>query len=127
MSRDETMLTAPGLGAAAFTWIGRGLALLLFLFWGTFFLEHLSEWFLHPARGLPPARVWVAMLFHLGMLVGLLLMLGWDQVGCAATLIATAAFFAVMGFRSFPYLALLNLAPFPFFAAAWFPGRHGPE
>jgi hypothetical protein len=127
MSHDETTLSAPGVGVAVFTWIGRGLALLLFLFWGAFLVEHVSEWFLHPAQGLPPARVWVAMLFHLAMLVGLLLMLKWDRVGSAVTLVATVAFFAVIGMNRFPYLALLNLVPLPFFAAAWLLSRHGPR
>src|SRR5262249_46623303 len=74
--------------AVAFRWLGRTLALLLFLFWGAFFLEHLAEWFLGP-QGAPPLRVWVSQVLHLGMVVGLALMLRWDRLGALVTVLAT--------------------------------------
>ena len=104
--------------AVAFRWLGRTLALLLVLFWGAFFLEHLSEWFLEP-QGSPPLRVWVGQVLHLGMLVGLALMLRWDRLGAVVTVLATTTFFASIGVHRFPWIALLNLLPIAGFAVAW--------
>ena len=52
-------------------WSGRAVALLLFLFWGAFFLEHLFGWFLRADHRYPPAWVWIAQGLHFTMLVGL--------------------------------------------------------
>ena len=105
--------------AVAFRWLGRTLALLLFLFWGAFFLAHLSEWFWNAHGALPPARVWVSQVLHLGMLVGLALMLWKDRIGALITVLATTAFFASIGVHRFPWIALLNLLPIAGFAVAW--------
>ena len=104
--------------AVAFRWLGRMLALLLFLFWGAFFLEHLSEWFLGP-QGAPPLRVWVGQGLHLVMLVGLVLMLRWDGLGAVVTAVGTTAFFAAIVFRGVPWIALINLLPIACFVVAW--------
>src|SRR5262245_60505585 len=104
--------------AVACRWLGRTLALLLLLFWGAFFLEHLSEWFLGP-QGAPPLWVWVSQVLHLGMLVGLALMLWRDRLGALVTALATTAFFASIGVYRFPWIALLNLLPIAGFAVAW--------
>ena len=37
-------------------WLGRILTVLVFLFWGAFFVEHLIEWFAHPLSNPPPFR-----------------------------------------------------------------------
>jgi Zn-dependent protease len=104
--------------AVACRWLGRTLALLLFLFWGAFFLEHLSEW-LHGPQRAPPLWVWVSQVLHLGMLVGLALMLRWDRLGALVTALGTTAFFASIGMHRFPWIALLNLLPIAGFAVAW--------
>ena len=105
--------------AVAFRWLGRTLALLLLLFWGAFFLGHLSEWFLNAQGPLPPTRVWISQVLHLGMLVGLALMLRWDRLGAIVTALGTMAFFASIGMHSFPFIALLNLLPIACFTASW--------
>ena len=105
--------------AVAFRWLGRTLALLLLLFWGAFFLGHLSEWFLNAQGPLPPTRVWISQVLHLGMLVGLALMLRWDRLGAIVTALGTTAFFASIGMHSFPFIALLNLLPIACFIASW--------
>lgn len=74
-------------------WIARILALALFLLWGAFFLEHLGEWFLHPAQGLPPFWVWLMMLAHLGILLGMLALWKWELAGSLLALGAALAFF----------------------------------
>jgi hypothetical protein len=105
-------------GVAA-KWTGRALAGLLLAFWGMFFVEHLSEWFLRADGRTPPAWVWWPMGFHFLMLVGLALMLKWDKAGTLVMIIGTAAFFSTMGWRQFPWIALLNLAPVVLFGLYW--------
>ena len=77
----------------AIRWVARVLALALFVFWGAFFLEHLIEWFLHPAKGFPPFWVWLMMLAHLGILLGLLALWKWEVAGSLLALAAALAFF----------------------------------
>ena len=81
---------------AAGKWAGRSAALLLLLFWGAFFAEHLMEWFLRRDGRYPPPWVWLGQFLHLGMLVGLALMLRWDRLGAIVLAVATAAFFAMI-------------------------------
>ena len=94
----------------AFKWAGRIVALLLVLFWGAFFVEHLIEWFLRQDH-LPPPFVWRAMALHAAMLVGLVVMLKWAVWGSLLTVLATSTFFASIGINHFPFVALLNALP----------------
>jgi hypothetical protein len=95
-------------------WLARICALLLFLFWGAFFLEHLQEWFLRQDGRLPPPSVWMGQLLHLAILVGLGLLIFRPVWRAALTVIATVLFFSVIGYKGFPYMALLNLPPVMF-------------
>ena len=102
-----------------FKWSGHTISVLLFLFWGAFFLSHLFEWFLNTEKGLPPVSVWINMSFHLMMLIGLAMTIKWDKLGVLITLIGTIAFFSSIGYRGFPYIALLNGIPLIFFGMHW--------
>lgn len=95
----------------AFKWAGRVVAIVLVLFWGAFFVEHLIEWFLRPDGALPPPSVWISQALHATMLVGLAMMLKWVRLGALLTVLATVAFFATIGCNRFPFIALVNLAP----------------
>lgn len=105
--------------AVGFKWSGRILAMLLFLFWGAFFLEHLTKWFLCPIESLPPLSVWVSQTLHLVMLIGLAMMLKWEKLGALVMVIGTTAFFSTIGYRGFPFIALINLLPIGFFSGCW--------
>jgi len=105
-----------------FKWLGRGTALLLFLFWGAFFVEHVNEWLILPNH-IPP-RVLIGMAFHGAMLVGLLMMLRWVSWGSVVTVLATIAFFSTIGMRRFPILALINLVPIASLTTAFLLSRH---
>jgi hypothetical protein len=83
-------------------WSGRVLAIGCFAFWGAFFVEHLGEWFLHPARGLPPPRVWLLQLAHAVMLAGLLVLLRWEIPGGLLTIAAALVFFGGVAGRNLP-------------------------
>jgi hypothetical protein len=63
------------------------------LLWGAFFLEHLQEWFLHPAKGFPPLWVWLAQLAHLMILVGLAALWRWRVAGSVLTIAGALCFF----------------------------------
>lgn len=110
------------LGAIA-KWTGRVLALLLAVFWGMFFAEHLSEWFLNSNGHYPPAWVWRQQVFHFLIIVGLGIMLRWDRLGTVVTLLATVGFFALIpnwqwGGRGW-FMPFINLIPVALFAVYW--------
>ncbi len=105
--------------ALIFLWIARIFALLIFLFWGAFFCEHLFEWFLHSKDGLPPVSVWFSMVLHLVMLIGLVIMLKWDRLGAFITILGTVAFFLSIGYHGFPFIAMINILPILSLSIYW--------
>jgi hypothetical protein len=94
-------------------WLGRLTAVLLFLLWGAFFIEHLTEWF-GPSVPRPPVMVWINMAFHLVMLAGLGMMIKWHRLGTCIMAAGTIAFIIGIGFHRFPYVLLLNVIPVGF-------------
>src|SRR5208283_4002203 len=114
------------LGASC-KWTGRALSLLLLVFWGLFFVEHMKEWFLRPHGPYPPAWVWRQQAFHFLMLVALGVALRWDKLGALLLVLTTAGFFGLMPrWNGFPWIAFLNLAPVVFFAVYWLTQRAAP-
>jgi len=91
-------------------WSARVLAVMVFLFWGAFFLEHLS-WFLRPVAEWPPARVWLLQLAHLAMLIGLLVLLRWELAGSALTIVAALVFFVEVAGSRFPLFFAVTSLP----------------
>jgi hypothetical protein len=104
-------------------WAGRVTALLVFLFWGAFFIEHLSEWFLRGDGRYPPPRVWAGQGLHFCVLAGLAMMLKWDRLGAVVTVVSTAAFFLWIGYRGALTLPLINLIPIALFSVYWLARR----
>jgi hypothetical protein len=100
-------------------WGGRVTALVLFLFWGAFFVEHLSELLRHSDGQYAPGWVWRQQFAHFAMLAGLAIMLKWERIGSLVLVIATIGFFAGIGFPGFPYIALLNLIPVVLCSLYW--------
>ena len=100
-------------------WLARLSAGLLCLFWGAFFVEHLREWFLSGSGVLPPVHVWIGQLLHFVMIAGLAMVIFWPRVGSVAAIAGTALFFAWIGVREFPWIALLNLLPPAFASVSW--------
>jgi hypothetical protein len=101
-------------------WSGRAVATLLAIFWGVFFLEHLSEWYVQRGTAaFPPAWVTVVMVAHFGMIVGLLALVRWRLVGAIVTVAATATFFYPTLVHAKPaWLVLVNMAPVALIALA---------
>lgn len=81
-------------------WTARLFGLLVFLFWGAFFLEHLS-WFSHPSQ-LPSPTVFLINSLHFLMLTGLILAWKWEIPGASMVLIAAFVFFLYAAGRNFP-------------------------
>ncbi len=110
-------------------WTGRVLALGLFLFWGAFFVEHLQQWFLHPANGFPPVWLWLGQLAHLAILIGLMGLWRWPVTGSILTILGALSFFgglavseAIAGKRYQMFLAFLAVTIIPALLtlACWF-------
>jgi hypothetical protein len=95
---------------SALVWIGRALAVFVFLFWGAFFVEHLTEWFASPFTNPPPAKVWLGQFLHLLILVGLLVTLRWEKMGCLLVMVAGLLFFPRAG-ANFPIFYALTILP----------------
>jgi len=89
---------------------GRLAAALLIAFWGTFFVEHVVEWFLS-GGDLPPPKVWFAMGGHLAMLVGLAILLFLPRPGSAVLLAGTALFLVAVWKAGALWVAAVNLVP----------------
>jgi hypothetical protein len=91
-------------------WLGRVLAVLVFLFWGAFFVEHLTEWFARPLSNPPPVQVWLGQALHFLMLAGLILALRWERLGGAVVAVAGLLFLTRAG-ANFPMFYGLTLLP----------------
>lgn len=76
-------------------WAARGLAVLLLLLWGPFFVAHVSEWFLGPR--FPPLWVWFMQALHLGFLAGYVAVWRWELVGATLILACGGLFFGLAG------------------------------
>ena len=94
-----------------FWWSSKIFAIVLFFFWGAFFIEHLSEWFINPSGGFPPMNVWILQSLHFFMTVGFLIMLKWEKTGITIMLLSTILFFSLAGFNRFPFIAFINIIP----------------
>ena len=113
-------MKSSALAVTVVCWTARILALALFFLWGAFFVEHLREWFMHPAQGFPPVWVWLAQLAHLAVLVGLIALWRWQLAGSLITIVAATLFFGglaistgIAGHRYLPLLAFLTITIIP--------------
>lgn len=94
----------------ALLWLGRILAVLVFLFWGAFFVEHLIEWFAHPVSNPPPFHVWIGQALHFFMLAGLVVALRWERIGGVVVAVAGLLFLARAG-ANFPLFYAITMVP----------------
>src|SRR5574340_1589905 len=94
-------------------WIGRILCVGLFMFWGLFFLEHLS--FFTASSGEPPLLyVWLLQIDHGLLLISYLISLKFERNGSLGILIFGVILFGATGAPW--YLLALSLSPIVFFA-----------
>jgi hypothetical protein len=119
----STLLALPG-AVTIVRWTARGLAALLVLFWGSFLVHHLNEWFLQPQQ-LPPLWVILTVGLHLLMLVGLVVGWRWEVAGALLVVACAVPFFWVSAGRNFLLFAAVTCLPAALWLALAFLGRGG--
>ncbi len=102
-------------------WVARILAIVLFLFWGGFFLEHVLEWFIKPMPETPPLKIWLDQVWHLIMLLGFLVAFRWELVGGVMIILGTLLFFWGKGAPGWPgaLYIVISIMPGILFLASW--------
>lgn len=103
---------------ASVRWVARIFGLLLFVFWGSFFVEHLAEWF-RGSAATPPLRVLLIQLAHLVLLVGLAIAWRWELAGSVLIILGALAFFSQAAGRNFPLFFGVTIIPAILYAFCW--------
>lgn len=67
-------------------------SLLLFILWGSFFIDHLS-WFVVSGEPVPPLEIWLLQAAHLVFVAGYLVILKWERVGSVMIVLGALLFF----------------------------------
>ena len=119
------MITIPAIatpGLMMVRWTARTLGLLLLLFWGAFFVEHLVEWF-SSAGPTPPMRVVWISLAHLVMLAGFLVAWKRELAGSVMIVIGALAFFSQAAGRNFPLFFGISVIPAVLYFYYWWETR----
>ncbi|MHC1736551.1 MAG: hypothetical protein AB9882_00920 [Ignavibacteriaceae bacterium] len=78
----------------------------VFVFWGAFFIEHVSYFF--SGAGTPPAEVRFIQFYHFLFLAGLLLTIKWNYPGALLSLISSLFFFRQAAGENFLIFFLLS-------------------
>jgi len=95
------------------------LNIVVFLFWGAFFVEHLS--YFTGSGDKPPLFVYFMQLYHFLFLAGLLLAMKWNYPGGLLTLISSFFFFNQAAGQNFPLFFLLsNIGTLIWFGIAYY-------
>lgn len=102
-------------------WVARAISIVLFLFFGAFFVEHLS-WFFS-SEGSPPAIVWLLQGVHLLMLVGFLLALKWEAAGSVLITVSSLIFLSQAAGERFLPLFAITIVPALLFLTCWWKER----
>ena len=85
-------------------------SLLLFIFWGSFFIEHMT-WFVASREPTPPLRIWLLQFGHFILIAGYLVLLRWEKTGGVMIVISAVLFFSfAAGERALPYI-IISILP----------------
>jgi len=99
-------------------YIGRGLCILLFILWGSFFIEHLT-FFLMDTGEPPPLYVWLLQFLHGLFLLSYLLCFKFERIGSLCLFILALVFFiATAGYQALLFI-IISISPILFFAYGW--------
>jgi len=107
-------------------WFARVLAVVMFLFWGGFFVEHLWQWFIQPLPQTPPPKVWFGQFLHLLILAGLALGLKWERIG-GLLLIGSVVLFSALILQAAPRFVLVTIVPGVLYLYCWYASRTLPK
>lgn len=103
---------------------GRVLSILLFILWGSIFLNHLS-WFFMARMDIPPVRMWFGQISHFLLLVGYLVSLRWERVGSLLVVVNSIFFFGnAAGRNALPFI-IVSMFPVMLYAYCWM--KHKPS
>lgn len=98
--------------------IARTMSVLLLLFWGSFFVNHLS-WFASVPSKVPPATVWLLSILHLSLLVSYALSLRWERTGSVGIILCSTLFFSLTaGYNALPFI-IVSISPAMVFFYIW--------
>jgi ABC-type proline/glycine betaine transport system permease subunit len=96
----------------------RLMSIVLFLLWGTLFLEHLA-WFFSPTH-VPPLYVWVGQIIHLGLLASYVLGFWKEKLASAGMVIFSFLFFVlIIGNPGGIVFFVLSSLPGGLYALCW--------
>lgn len=89
-------------------WIARISGLCLFVFWGGFFVQSVSERVIIPFP--PPLDVWIDEVIFFIMLAGFVVALKWEVVGSILIISGAFVFFIIMPVRE-PLFFIVTIVP----------------
>lgn len=96
----------------------RILSIVLLMLWGTFFIEHLS-WFFVEINNTPPIKIWFAQGLHFLLLIGYITTLKWERIGSALVVVSAVLFFSyVAGVNAIPFI-IVSVFPVMLYAFCW--------
>lgn len=102
----------------------RILSVLLFFFWGAFFIEHLS-WFFSESLTTIPANVWFVQGTHVFLLAGYLVSLKWEKTGSVLIVTNAVLFFTfAAGINAVPFI-VVSLFPVMLYGYCWMRRANG--
>ena len=98
-------------------WSARTLSLLLFLFWGAFFVEHLQFFWNGP--GQPPIIVYFITTFHLLLLLSYMVAAWKHFFGSILMVVTGLVFFVLTSGKMFLPFYLISIVPASFYLYYW--------
>ena len=102
---------------------GRIFSIILFLLWGSFFVEHLS-WFVGTVSGTPPFKIWLAQISHGMLLVGYLLSLRWERTGSVLIVVTAFCFFGFAAGKNAVAFIAVSMFPVMSYSVCWVKERY---
>jgi len=96
----------------------RVFSIVLFFFWGSFFVEHLS-WFTSIQGKIPPATVWALSILHGLLLVSYAVSLRWERTGSIGIVLCSVSFFSfTAGYNALPFI-VVSCSPAMLYLYLW--------
>lgn len=103
-------------------WSARSTSIVLFLFWGAFFVEHLP-WFFNPTAR-PPAWVWTLQALHMLLLIGFIISLKWKLAGSLLVVVCALIFTSQAAGKGFLPLFSISIIPAALNLVCWWIERN---
>lgn len=90
--------------------VARMMSIALCIFWGAFFVEHLS-WFGFTLKQIPPLTVWLLTALHGVLLLSYLVSIKWEHAGSILMTVSAVIFFTFSaGYNAVPFI-IVSILP----------------